>query len=171
MSVIKSFPDRYISKLAAIIMNDQEIAKFLYYNNVMDKDIYSLPDVKSPVSKLLDKKVFMNRRVESLFLKSDISIFINLYSDEPKNMNGRKSRFYDTLKVEIGVICHNDCRKTLNGARESVVFNRLEEIVRTNEELDGVKKPKIGGAVQSYNIPYDYNAYIFSITVDYFSTM
>ena len=161
MSVIKSFPDRYISKLAAIIMNDQEIAKFLYYNNVMDKDI----------SKLLDKKVFMNRRVESLFLKSDISIFINLYSDEPKNMNGKKSRFYDTLKVEIGVICHNDCRKTLNGARESVVFNRLEEIVRTNEELDGVKKPKIGGAVQSYNIPYDYNAYIFSITVDYFSTM
>ena len=81
MSVIKSFPDRYISKLAAIIMNDQEIAKLLYYNNVMDKDIYSLPDVKSPVSKLLDKKVFMNRRVESLFLKSDISIFINLYSE------------------------------------------------------------------------------------------
>ena len=43
MSVIKSFPDRYASKVATILMLDEEINKMLYYNDKNDVDIYTLP--------------------------------------------------------------------------------------------------------------------------------
>ena len=49
MSVIKSFPDRYASKVATILMLDEEINKMLYYNDKNDVDIYTLPRVKNPV--------------------------------------------------------------------------------------------------------------------------
>ena len=55
MSVIKSFPDKYASKVATILMLDEEINKMLYYNDKNDVDIYTLPKVKNPVGTLKDK--------------------------------------------------------------------------------------------------------------------
>ena len=66
MSVIKTFPDRYINKLATILLLDEEINKMLYYNEVLDKDIYSLPSVENPISELKDNKLHINRRVQDL---------------------------------------------------------------------------------------------------------
>ena len=123
MSVIKSFPDRYASKVATILMLDEEINKMLYYN---DKN------------------------------------------DEPYSRYGKKSLFFDTLTLEVGVICHNACRNTLNGARELIIAERLQEIFRLDERLVEVGKPKIYPTTQSYNIPYEYNSYILTVKVNYF---
>ena len=171
MSVIRSYPDRYISKVATILMNDEIISKFLYYNDVDDKDIYALPKVKNPVGKLKDVKVFCNRRVEAMFVKSDISLFINLKNDNPYSKNGRKSLFFETMELEVGVICHNDCRKTLNGIRESIIFDRVQYIMKNTEELEAVGKPHLSATTMSYNIPYDYSCYVLTATINYFSTM
>ena len=107
MSVIKSFPDRYASKVATILMLDEEINKMLYYNDKNDVDIYTLPRVKNPITQLKDKKVFLNRRVAETFKESDVSMFINVKNDEPYSRYGKKSLFFDTLTLEVGVICHN----------------------------------------------------------------
>ena len=112
MSTVKSFPDKYITKVSTILMTDEVINKMLYYNNECNVDIYSLPEVKNPIKELREKKVFCNRRVEKVFLQGDISIFINLRKDNPATINGKTSRFIETLGLEIGVICHESCRRT-----------------------------------------------------------
>ena len=33
MSTVKSFPDKYITKVSTILMTDEVINKMLYYNN------------------------------------------------------------------------------------------------------------------------------------------
>ena len=63
MSNVRSFQDRYIAKVATALMLDDEINKMLYYNDVCDKDIYTLPKIKNPVKELQNVKVFCNRRV------------------------------------------------------------------------------------------------------------
>lgn len=171
MSTVKSFPDKYITKVSTILMTDEVINKMLYYNNECNVDIYSLPEVKNPIKELREKKVFCNRRVEKVFLQGDISIFINLRKDNPASINGKTSRFIETLGLEIGVICHESCRRTLNGARESVVFDRLQYLLKNTEILEGIGKPHIQTTSQTYSIPYEYNAYILSLNVNYFSDM
>ena len=171
MSVMKNFTDRYISKLTTCLLTDDIINKFLWYNTVKDEDIYDLPKIDNPVSELKDKKVFVNRRVESLFLDSDISVFINLFQDQPAYISSKRSNKINTLTLEVGVICHKDCRKTLNGARELIVANRIQYLLRNTEYLEAIGAPELSATKQSYNIPYDYNAYIVSVTIDYFESM
>ena len=78
MSTVKSFPDKYITKVSTILMTDEVINKMLYYNNECNVDIYSLPEVKNPIKELREKKVFCNRRVYKVYLQGDITIFINI---------------------------------------------------------------------------------------------
>lgn len=171
MSVIKSFPDRYINRIATTLMLDNEINKMLYYNDVCDKDIYKLPIVKNPITELKDVKVFCNRRVEKLYMTSDITMFVNLRKDSPYSKNAKKSTFVESLNLEIGVICHDGCRKTLNGARESIVFDRIQQILKEDENLEAIGKPIVTSTDQIYNIPLDYNGYVVAVQIDYFSTM
>lgn len=172
MSVVKTFPNRYIQKLATILMLDEEINKMLYYNEVIDKDIYSLPDVVNPVKELKDNKVFINRRVTDIFQSNqrpDAYIFVNLYSDAPCTISKGKSRFIDTLRLDVGVICNDECRNTLNGAREAIIFDRITDILKSDERLEGIGKPKISQTKQTYSIPYGWNAYIVTVEINYFA--
>lgn len=171
MSVIKTFPDRYINKFATILLLDEEINKMLYYNEVLDKDIYSLPSVENPISELKDNKLHINRRVQDLFKKhceSEAYIFINLYSDSPCFLSKGRSRFIDTLRLDVGVVCADGCCNTLNGYRTSIIFNRIVDILNTDERLMGIGKPSIYSTKQNYAIPLGYNAYIITVEIDYF---
>ena len=171
MSTIKSFPDKYVTKVATILMTDDEISKMLYYNTKCDVDIYTLPKVNNPIKELREKKVFCNRRVDKVFLQGDISIFINVNEDAPASINGKKSTYIETLSLEIGVMCHEDCRRTLNGARENIVFDRIQYLLKTSEVLEAIGKPHIQTTSQTYSIPYEYNSYILSLDINYFSGM
>ena len=174
MPIIKTFPDRYINKLATTIMLDEQINKMLYYADVLNKDIYSLEEVDNPIAKLKNKNVFINRRVTDLFTKvneADIYVFINLHSDAPCNINGRSSTFIDTMSLDIGVICSDSCRNTLNGTRENIVFDRIVELLKTDINLQGIGVPKISNTNQAYAIPLGYNMYIITVTINYFNTM
>ena len=61
MSIIKNFSSNYMTKLATTFMLDDKINKMLYYNEVLDKDIYSLEKLKNPISLLNKNKVFIDR--------------------------------------------------------------------------------------------------------------
>lgn len=170
-NIIKDYPSRLIIKIANTIMLDSEINKMLYYNNINDKDIYSLEEVVNPIGKLKDDKVFIDRRIEKIWKDSDISVFINLLKDAPYSRNYTKSRRIRTVEIEIGVICHSNCRKTINGFRDSIVFNRIKTVICENETLQGIKGVAWGETIQMYNMPKDYMGYSTKILVDYFGSM
>lgn len=167
--IIKGFPNKLMLRISNIIMMDQELNKLLYYSDVKDKDIYSLPILDNPISELKDIKVFIDRRIDKVFKKSDICIYINLANDEPYTRFRTTSRFFRTCKIEIGVICHADCRKTLNGTREVIIMNRVKELL-CNSNLSGVGEASVEPITSLYNMPYEFNGYSTKLSVDYWGS-
>ena len=170
-NIIKDFPSRLIIKIANLIMLDSEINKMLYYNKVNDKDIYSLDDVKNPIGVLKDNKVFIDRRIDKVWKESDISVFVNLSKDSQYSRGYTKSRKVRTVEVEIGVVCHNNCRKTINCLRDLSVFNRIKMVLCEDDSVQGLKGIQWGETTQMYNMPQDYTGYSTKILVDYFGKM
>ena len=170
MSIIKGFPDRMILKISNMIMLDPEINKILYYNKEKSEDIYSLPEVKNPISLLKDEKVFMDRRVGKVQKESDISVFIDLTNDESYLRRYERSRFFRTCKIEIGVICHENCRKTINGIREDMIIKKIIELLSNVKFEGGIGEAYLEPVAQLYNLPYGYNGYSTKLSIDYFAT-
>lgn len=153
-------------------MLDKQINKMLYYNDVLDEDIYSLADVKNPISALNENKVFVDRKIDKIIKEGDISIFVNVKSDSPYTDGNRTSFLYNTLVIEVGVICHKSCRKTINGIRELVVTDRIKQILTTDADLQGIGDLVIKSSSPMYSIPYyDYNGYSTTFEIIYWKDM
>lgn len=171
-NIIRDFPNRYTAKISMAIMLDDVISKMLYYNNVLNEDIYSLPSVDNPIKELRDNNVFIDRKVSKILRESDSSIFININSDKPYTKSGQPSSRFKTLEIEVGVICHNACRFTINGSREAIIFNRILQVIQENESLkEGIIGDKIGlGSVNEIrNMPEGYVGYSITISVEYWN--
>lgn len=167
-SIIKNFSSNYMTKLATIFMLDKQVNKFLYYNNILDEDILSQPDVKNPISALNENKVFVDRKIDKIIKEGDITLFINVKSDAPYSDGARVSSLYNVLTIEIGVICHKSCRKTINGIRELVVTDRIRQILTKTPELQGIGDLTIKSCSPMYSIPYyDYNGYSTQFEIIY----
>lgn len=167
-SIIKNFSSNYMTKLATIFMLDKQVNKFLYYNNILDEDILSQPDVKNPISTLNENKVFVDRKIDKIIKEGDITLFINVKSDAPYSDGARISSLYNVLTIEIGVICHKSCRKTINGIRELVVTDRIKQILTKTPELQGIGDLTIKSCSPMYSIPYyDYNGYSTQFEIIY----
>ena len=167
-SIIKNFSSNYMTKLATIFMLDKQVNKFLYYNNILDEDILSQPDVKNPISALNENKVFVDRKIDKIIKEGDITLFINVKSDAPYSDGARVSSLYNVLTIEIGVICHKSCRKTINGIRELVVTDRVRQILTKTPELQGIGDLTIKSCSPMYSIPYyDYNGYSTQFEIIY----
>ncbi|MFQ9297697.1 MAG: hypothetical protein ACLR4X_04650 [Clostridia bacterium] len=167
-SIIKNFSSNYMTKLATIFMLDKQVNKFLYYNNILDEDILSQPDVKNPISALNENKVFVDRKIDKIIKEGDITLFINVKSDAPYSDGARVSSLYNVLTIEVGVICHKSCRKTINGIRELVVTDRIRQILTKTPELQGIGDLTIKSCSPMYSIPYyDYNGYSTQFEIIY----
>lgn len=167
-SIIKNFSSNYMTKLATIFMLDKQVNKFLYYNNILDEDILSQPDVKNPISALNENKVFIDRKIDKIIKEGDITLFINVKNDAPYSDGARVSSLYNVLTIEVGVICHKSCRKTINGIRELVVTDRIRQILTKTPELQGIGDLTIKSCSPMYSIPYyDYNGYSTQFEIIY----
>lgn len=168
---IRDFPNRYILKVSNALMLNEEFNKMIYYNSVDNQNIYKLPKLDDPITTLKDKKVFLNRRIDKILTDADISVFINVYRDIPYTHFYKTSPIIRELKLEIGVICHNDCRNTLNGLREIIVFKKIQDILLNDPSLRGIGRPVIESTYPMYNMPYEYVGYALVISLEYFKDM
>lgn len=172
MSIIKNFSSNYMTKLATTFMLDDKINRMLYYNDILEKDIYSLEKLKNPISLLNKNKVFIDRKIDKIIKEGDISMFINVKNDSPYKNGNKISFLYNTLVIEIGVICHKSCRETINGIRELIVSDRIKEILTTNADLQGIGDLTITSSTPMYSIPYyDYNGYSTVFEIIYWKDM
>lgn len=169
--IVRDFPSRLLIKISNLIMLDNEINKMLYYNAVNDKDIYMLDELENPIGDLKDSKVFIDKRVEKVWRESDISVFVNLSKDSPYSNGGRKSKMIRTVEIEIGVVCHSNCRKIINGFRDTIVSNRIKTVLCNEDSIQGIKGVMWGDTTQMLNVPQDYSGYTIKISVDYFGKM
>lgn len=162
------FPNKLISNIGTTLMSNQDFAKFMIYNDESEKDILSMPDVKNTVKELRNKKVFLNRRVEKVLKEADISVFIIMAEYRPCSEG---SRTVKKTKIEIGVVCHDECQDTANGLRDVALVCCIVDIITQNEEIAGIGKIKLENVYQMYNLSTDYNGFVITVSAESFGDM
>lgn len=156
MKGLIGFPNQVIYAIGSLLMSNQDFAKLMYYKNEKIKDIDDLPDIENPVKELYNNQVFYSRKFEKLLTKSDIVIYINHMDKLPYNYI---SQTIKTLKIEIGIACHWDCRESGNGLRDLAITEIILDTICNSETIPGLGRLYLVENPQSYNLPYEYNGY------------
>ena len=185
MKVYMDNLNKVLNTIVNAIVKDDMIFKMLYYvgksktikipsptnptkliNKTYDlesSNIYELPIpydeiTKQPIPKhtLLEKKIHINRRIDSILTESDIGLFINLYNIVPTTAGYQPSKNVKTYVYQIGVICHKDIRKTMNGYRELAIIYRIIQMLEETTARGGIGKLKLENVYPIFDIPTDY---------------
>ena len=159
MDILYGFPNKLIHNIGTKIMLDDVINRFLIYKDNETDNTFDLPKIDNPIELLKDKKVFYGRRVMSVIKESDISIYITLYDYRPYSKRYDKSRLITTTKIEVGVICHNNCRNSLNGLRDLAVATRIIDIFKEEQSLGTIGRIELENTKALYNMPTDYHGF------------
>lgn len=147
-------------------MKDQDFAKFLVYSKDLNVNIIDLPDIENTIPKLKNKKVFFNRRVDQILNEGDIWVYITLYNYLPFSRRFEKSKVIDVTKIEVGVVCHKDCRDSLIGLRDVGLITCISKLL-TSKSL-GIGEITLDGISPSYNMPPEYTGFRGVFSIDHF---
>lgn len=157
-------PNKIISEVGTKLMNDQRFAKLLYYANQEGYDYVDtdeLPEVKNPIQKLKNKKVFYNRRFNKNFAEADAGVYIRMGEFTLKN-----SKVLDRSFIEIGVVCHLECLETINGNRNLCLIDTIQKVIDNNMRYVG--NLKFIRALPIRDLPIEYEGFnIILEIVDY----
>lgn len=166
MDILYGFPNKLIHDIGTKIMLDDVINKFMIYKDNKEDNIFELPNIDNPIELLKDKKVFYGRRVSTVLKDADISIYITLYDYRPYVKKYNKSRLITTTKIEIGVICHEHCRVSINGLREIAVGCRIIDIFKDEQNLGSIGRIQLESCKALYNMPVEYHGYQIILSVE-----
>ena len=157
------------------IIQDDDVFKLMYYvdGKYKDTDLYSLPIPLNQEGYEIDKyktlynqKVFCNKRVDTISLKADIAVFINLYSVSPTRINYKDTKYMKKFDFQIGIVCANSVRETLNGFREVALMYRIMELLEEKTFIGGIGKLQLTNVFPIFDVPNDYIAYSMRISCD-----
>jgi hypothetical protein len=167
--------NKMLLSIMSELMSDDDVFRLLYYtgSDYQYEDIYSLPIPKNDElyeidkhDELYNKKVFVNKRIDSISYYADVSLFVNLYNVVPTMHFYQESKHVRTFVFQIGIVCHKDVRQTLNGFREIALAYRIMEMLQDKELAGGVGTMKLTDMFPIYDVPTDYVAYSLKLEID-----
>ena len=160
-------PNRVISELMAKIFESDNLLKYIYYTGKEHEDIDIFSLKRPPSSELIDKNIFIGRRIPNLMKQVGAVVDIRVNRYEP--ILGQKSRkIIKYVEVDIDILCHIDCQKTLRGTRDITIVTLMQEILE-NEELTGIGEVEIRTVTEILGLNTDYNGYQLKIIVKGFN--
>lgn len=157
-------PNRVISELCAKIFESPKLLNYIYYTGkeYEDVDLFSLEPPNA--NDLVDKHIFIGRRIPRLIREVGTFLDIRVNRYEPQN-NKRSARLLKYVEVDIDILCHTDCQKTLRGTRDITIVTLLQEILE-NEDLTGIAEGvEITSVTNILGLNADYDGYTLKIKV------
>lgn len=173
MAQLYGLANYLVSELAMKLMLHNDFNKFVYYKEV-DKDgdsILDMPDLENPIETLRgngnpqDCQVWLHRRPDKILHHQDINIFI--YFDDQKNYNANSKRV-KTVFLKIGVLIHDKCKDTPNGARDICIISAIENALDGAKLIKGLGKSKVDRVNPLYGLPVEYSGHDVLIEIDGF---
>ena len=166
MAKLYGLANYLMSEIVIKLLNHKEFTKFVYYKDVSDKDILSLPDLKNP-SVMLRNQIFRNRRTPKILETQDVCIFMSL--DDIRNYGGSKTKKIKTIWIDIGFIVHQSCSNTIHGSREVAIISAIEKALDGTFFSKAIGTCEIDRVVPLAGIPYEWNGYQVRVKLDGFS--
>ena len=167
MAKLYGLPNYLMSEIAAKLLNNKEFTKFVYYKDISNKDILSLPDLDNPAMKLKNQ-IFRNRRTPKILEEQDVCIFI--YLDDIRNY-AAKTHNIKTIWINVCLVVHQSCSNTLNGSREVAIISAIEKALNNTSLATAIGKCEIDRVIPLSGLPYEWNGYEVNVKLDGFSDL
>lgn len=158
--------NKTLHEVTAELILDDKVSKLLYYNDVMDEDIYSKPSLRNPIKTLLNQKVFKRKKIKKIQTEADVGMCVSMSLYEPYTNYYKTSDTIKHLQIDIACICHDDCIDTLNGNRCLAIIEQVCKCIHQSEYIKSVGKIKLCQAFPIYDVPDDYEGYAIRLDVD-----
>jgi hypothetical protein len=157
-------PNRVMSELMAKIFESDNLLKYIYYTGKEHEDIDIFSLKRPPSSELIDKHIFIGRRIPYLMKEvgAYLDIRVNRYEPLP---NKKNSLFLKYVEIDIDILCHIDCQKTLRGTRDITIVTLLQEILEKSDLTGIAETVEITSLTEILGLNQDYNGYQLKITV------
>ena len=167
MAKLYGLANYLMSEIIIRLLNNKEFTKFVYYKDISDKDILSLPDLDNPAIMLKDQ-IFRNRRTPKILESQDVCVF--MYLDDVRNYTARNNRI-KTIWIGIGFIVHQSCSNTLNGSREIAIASSIEKALGNTIFSKAIGTCEIDRIMRLSGLPFEWNGYEVLIKLDGFSEL
>ena len=167
MAKLYGLANYLMSEIIIRLLNNKEFTKFVYYKEISDKDILSLPDLDNPAM-MLKNQIFRNRRTPKILEEQDVCVFI--YLDDMRNYSARSNKI-KTMWINIGFVTHQSCSNTINGSREVAIISAIEKALAGMTFSKAIGVCEVDRVIPLSGLPYEWNGYQVSIKLDGFTEL
>ena len=165
MAKLYGLANYLMSEITVKLLNSKEFTKFVYYKDVLNKDILSLPDLDNPAL-MLKEQFFRGRRTPKILEEQDVCVFMCL--DDIRNYTARSNKI-KTIWIRIGFVVHQSCSNTLNGTREIAIISAIEKALSNVSFSKAIGVCEVDRVIQLSGLPFEWNGYEVSVKLDGFS--
>ena len=165
MAKLYGLANYLMSEITVKLLNNKEFTKFVYYKDISNKDILSLPDLDNPAL-MLKNQIFRGRRTPKILEKQDVCVFMCL--DDIRNYTARSNKI-KTIWIRIGFVVHQNCSNTLNGTREIAIISAIEKALSNMSFSKAIGVCEVDRVIPLSGLPFEWNGYEVSIKLDGFS--
>lgn len=169
MSKLLGLPNRVVQSIATILLNDPRVINLLYYTNKEDEDADFLEYDTPPSSSLIDRNIFIGRRIPIPITDVGAFMAIRTFSYRPSYMN--TGDFIKVAQIDIDVICHKECQRTIYGTRDISLMALVQEVLEKSD-LTGISDHyRIISVSEKLGLHVDYSGYSMRIEITGFSKL
>ncbi len=163
MAKLYGMGNQIISEMIARLMTNEDFYKFVYYKEVSDRDILSMPDLDDPVSELYNKQVWLHRRPQKVLHEQDVHVFLCL--DDFRNENAKNKKI-KTMTIKIGILCHESCLDSANGDRSIALLDCVESILEEDKYFNSLGECRVVGVNHLFGLGLEYSGFEVKCKID-----
>ncbi len=160
------FANRCLSEVTANMLNNEELCKFLYYTQGGENKKKKKKETPR-ANKIIDKNIYTGRRVPDILHRTGAYVCTRVQSYAPLRRN---SEVMKVVEIEVMVIVHDNCAKTLYGTRDVCIITAIEEAL-DEQKISGVGKCVVTGVTDINGLPVEYSGYYLFVEVQGFPTL
>lgn len=165
MAEVYGLANRCIAEIGAKILESPNLLNYIYYTGkeYENTDLFTLEPPSA--NDLVDKYIFIGRRIPNIM--KQVGAFLDIRVNRYQPRLGQKSaRTIKYVEVDIDILCHVDCQRTLRGTRDITIVTLLQEILE-NADLTGIAtNAEITTVTEILGLDSNYCGYQLKITIE-----
>ena len=161
-------PNRMVCEISAKIFESPNLLNYIYYTGVEYENVDLFTLEPPSVSELVDKNIFIGRRIPNLMKSVGAFLDIRVNRYQPRS-NQKSATLLKYVEVDIDVLCHMDCQRTSRGTRDITIITLLQEALE-NENLTGIgEHVEITSVTEILGLDTSYSGYTLKLTIEGFN--
>ena len=143
------------NEIMAIIMSDQDILKFLYYNK--DDDVLSKPDLtKKQIASMKNINFFKHKKIPTVETNEMRTVISFEYDEVTRSNRKGNYKYWSVPTVCIYIIGHVSNDETKNGSRVWAIEDRLVDLFHYEKNNISLGNSCVTKSEDIYGLPYPY---------------